>query len=377
MPGRKRFFFFPKYRLRRRWRGQRERIEAIIRAMRENRDWTIFLIEHPDNPFDPLPYVDDGLVPINEEDKGPKDLRGISLDKTDLSGVERLAETCFDYARLTSVKFDGCILFGASFRHAKIKRSTFLDAKLSNGDFTKARLIQVSFLAAKMRKCMLRGAVLKDCEFSKVDFSGVEFNSKLSLRFLRDPLNTCKRTRVSGFQQDIREDKFGGIGYDFLSFLRRQDRIDKMWKSDKFLAAIFFIFTDYGRSMIRLAIWIFVIWVLFGAIYAGYQVPNCLKNVKPAVKLLTSLSPDIKWPEKINKKEGSVCSATGSDEEADRVRECFDPYYFSIVTLTTLGFGDIVPMNWKGKILVTVEAMMGYILLAMFASLAIGPGKYG
>ena len=31
--------------------------------------------------------------------------------------------------------------------------------------------------------------------------------------------------------------------------------------------------------------------------------------------------------------------------------------YFSIVTFTTLGYGDIVPVSWPAKVVVSVEAL--------------------
>lgn len=35
----------------------------------------------------------------------------------------------------------------------------------------------------------------------------------------------------------------------------------------------------------------------------------------------------------------------------------FDLLYFSIVTFTTLGYGDIVPVSWPAKVVVSVEAL--------------------
>lgn len=40
-----------------------------------------------------------------------------------------------------------------------------------------------------------------------------------------------------------------------------------------------------------------------------------------------------------------------------------DYYYFSLVTLTTLGFGDLVPVTDLGKRLVTIEALVGQVFL--------------
>ena len=47
----------------------------------------------------------------------------------------------------------------------------------------------------------------------------------------------------------------------------------------------------------------------------------------------------------------------------------YDYFYFSIVTLTSLGFGDLVPHTFIGKMLVSVEVFFGFIMLGIFISL--------
>lgn len=48
------------------------------------------------------------------------------------------------------------------------------------------------------------------------------------------------------------------------------------------------------------------------------------------------------------------------------IKTFWDGIYFSIVTLTTLGFGDIYPITLCGKILVISEALIGIILIGLF-----------
>jgi len=38
-------------------------------------------------------------------------------------------------------------------------------------------------------------------------------------------------------------------------------------------------------------------------------------------------------------------------------------FYYSVVTFTTLGFGDIIPQNSTAAIWVTIEVILGYIML--------------
>ncbi|RME23141.1 MAG: two pore domain potassium channel family protein, partial [Deltaproteobacteria bacterium] len=47
----------------------------------------------------------------------------------------------------------------------------------------------------------------------------------------------------------------------------------------------------------------------------------------------------------------------------------FSPFYFSIVTLTTLGYGDIHPQSTAGQVLASAEALLGYVGLGGLLSI--------
>jgi len=49
----------------------------------------------------------------------------------------------------------------------------------------------------------------------------------------------------------------------------------------------------------------------------------------------------------------------------DRANTWFTPYYFSIVTYTTLGFGDVKPHDLAGELLVSIEVIFGYLTLGL------------
>lgn len=43
--------------------------------------------------------------------------------------------------------------------------------------------------------------------------------------------------------------------------------------------------------------------------------------------------------------------------------------YFTAVTMTTLGFGDIVPLTWDGKLLLIFQCFAGYIMFALMVGI--------
>ena len=48
------------------------------------------------------------------------------------------------------------------------------------------------------------------------------------------------------------------------------------------------------------------------------------------------------------------------------VNSIFDAFYFSIVTITTLGFGEILPEDLAGRLLVCAEAICGIVFIGLF-----------
>jgi len=43
-----------------------------------------------------------------------------------------------------------------------------------------------------------------------------------------------------------------------------------------------------------------------------------------------------------------------------------DELYFSVVTITTLGYGDIIPLAWPLKLLAAMESLLGLLILGLF-----------
>jgi hypothetical protein len=53
-------------------------------------------------------------------------------------------------------------------------------------------------------------------------------------------------------------------------------------------------------------------------------------------------------------------------------RVYFDCLYFSIITITSTGFGDITPVNTVGKMFASLESIMGVLLVAIGIAVALG-----
>ena len=48
----------------------------------------------------------------------------------------------------------------------------------------------------------------------------------------------------------------------------------------------------------------------------------------------------------------------------------FDWIYFSVVTFTTLGYGDFVPVGFVGQLIVCSEVLVAYVMLGLLVAVA-------
>lgn len=104
--------------------------------------------------------------------------------------------------------------------------------------------------------------------------------------------------------------------------------------------------SDYGRSLALWALWSLLIALSFSLTYMQTPTwfPEWLQEVMPQFHQVTG-------------------------EEVDEPLTFWKSFYFSIVTFTTLGFGDVVADNTSARILVTLEVICGYIMLGGLISI--------
>ena len=70
----------------------------------------------------------------------------------------------------------------------------------------------------------------------------------------------------------------------------------------------------------------------------------------------------------------TIMVAGGAGNEAMRFRadQAIFPLYYSFITLTTLGYGDVVPSSPPARMLAALEAIMGQLYLAVLVARLVG-----
>lgn len=332
--------------LRARWRNEEQRIDAIVDDLRHSRDWTRHLRESESPRWGVLPHVDECRRQGPPIGAAPRDLRGIPLRDVDLPDVEGLADTVLDHASFHNVRLDRASLTGSSLceatfddqtslKGAKIRFSSLDHAVLKGASLRDAELRNTSLIGCDLRDADLRhtqfiDAKLVGCDFRDADLRGTLFR-RVKIKeegFLPFPRNW---TRFGGHWQtgaDLDENTSGRLR----EHIARSSEIHELRQKRPMFSRVKYLFSNHGRSAMRFGFWTLGgTWLVFALLY-------------------TSLPVTFKVGDNV------VGLSLG------------DAMYFSAVTITTLGYGDISPAITDGlaRFLVGAEAVAGVVVLGVF-----------
>ncbi len=259
------------------------------------------------------------------------DLTEALLHNVDLSDVELLGATIsgadFTNGTLDRAGFGQAVGVGAIFFGAKATGATFTGADQSGSDFRAAKLEQSRMLNADLTEAVFASAVL-----AEVDMTGATLDRST---FRDADMQGAKLRNVTGYHSadwinaEIQNVDFTGAWlvrrhiqdenyiHEFRSQSPTHERLYKLWS----------ITSDCGRSLSRWSAWT----VLVAMIYAG---------------LYTQVNID--W----------------GDYETP-----LSPVYYSVVTFTTLGYGDVLPGSTAAQIMAMSEVIFGYLSLGGMMSI--------
>lgn len=256
-------------------------------------------------------------------------LVGAELSSADLAGVDLYKSDCrrvfavdssFEGAYLAEADFEEADLRGSRLSGANLTKAVLDGTDLSGADLTDATLAEARVRRADLSRCNLAGANVLGLDYGDfLDMGGHYFGIR--------GLDSCYGNAL--FVRDAQDQ-------DYLATLRA--RIDdtpsptRRWL--KQLAFRAWSWIDYGRSLGKPALYALTLAMAFGVLY--------------------SFDRELDW--------GLIQYGGSADS-------WLSPFYYSIVTYTTLGFGDITPANWLGEVIVVTEVILGYTTLGLLLAI--------
>lgn len=287
------------------------------------------------------------------------DLHGAKLSHADLHG-----------AFLYKADLHGAYLREADLHGAYLSEADLHGAGLRYTDLQDARLWQADLHGADLNEADLHGAYLTSANLLDADISNIQYDSPEPRT--PHPLSWLKKKYSD--EQKVKSwviklvDKLSPIGGFFERFFKRLklwtyvpdhyqgirietaygDSLFKRFAQDRDYIETYkrkypragwwwWFLTDYGQSWRLMIFWFVLVSLFFGGLFA--VLPDGWFQYGPSFIDSAAVSPS--W---------------------------FTPWYFSIVTLTTLGFGDLVPTNWIAQMIVVAEVILGYVLLGLLIS---------
>ena len=252
-------------------------------------------------------------------------LRGTNLHSADMTRAELLGAD-LSGANLSDVKATQ-----AGLGHANLSGANLFRASLEHATLSEANLRSVDLRGADLRRCRLRGACLRDAIATKVNLREADlFGADVTAaNFGEGDFRGARLSALRGFSS-ARFVHADVVGVDFTGgYLVRRHIVDQNYlhefrgqsRSHATLYWLWWVTSDCGRSALRWSAWVAAITLAFGAAY------------------------------------GRVRLDYGDHET------WLSPYYYSLVTLTTLGYGDVTPASVSAQMVAMAEAVAGYVML--------------
>ena len=280
------------------------------------------------NLSDPTPEVLELLEDLRQgaKSQSPLDLSQLRLAGLDLSALD-LSDCCLEGVRAEGTGFGMTTmqrvrLFGAEMDHATFSKSDLSDSDLRCAKLRKARMHEANLTRVDVSQADLTGANLEGA-----DVKGADFNDAILCAARLSGLIHYESANWIGV--DIRDIHFTGaylmrrfvLDQNFLEEFRTRGRIASLayW--------LWWVTSDCGRSLIHWGLWTAALVLLFAWLYT-----------------LVSIN-------------------YGSHPTF------LSPLYFSVVTLTTLGYGDVLPKTPTAQVLTMLEVITGYVMLGGLLSI--------
>lgn len=259
-------------------------------------------------------------------------LEGATLFKADLTGAELLSANLkganLSEAVTTQAGFGGATLAGAALFSTDLTGATLTKANLAGADFRAAVLA-----GARMRQCDMTGA-----HFVKAVMAGADLEESDVTRgeFTDADLRGAHFKRIRGYETavwigaDIRDVDFCGA-YMVRRHIMDENYLYEFRTANRLNAAVYRIWwatSDCGRSFGRFGLWCVGAALLFAV---------CFRFVDMSYGI----------------HDDSFLSAL----------------YYSVVTMTTLGYGDVLPASGVAKWLAIAEVCTGYVALGGLMSI--------
>ena len=266
-----------------------------------------------------LPNANLKMASMTDADCSGVDMRGADLYKVNMVNAF-LVEANLSGAYIAESDLSGADLRGADLRQANLTDTDLSSSILNNADLSGANLSGANITGAQLRNANFTDANMMDLVYGSAE-------SRRGNYYGIRGLDSCYGNAL--FVRDAQDQDY--LDTMEHNILATKDPGRRRWKQFWFDA---WALIDYGRSLSRPIVYAVILSTFYGLIYLMDMLFN--------------------W---------------GLMNYSNSAQSWLTPFYYSIVTYTTLGFGDITPKHWIGEIIVITEVILGYLTLGLMLSI--------
>lgn len=271
-----------------------------------------------------------------------------------LEGVDFRKEKIIK-TNLWDVEFENANLRSANLQNAILGKANLQNAILVFTNLQNANLGYAHLESADLNSAYLNNAELTEIYIDKkTDFTNTIFGScilsldkscdeKKAIKALSKGLVNNIQFFDTVFGRKVRDESWLNDWRNNVENLKNQSNWE--YYKMKFLERVWYHSSDYGRDIVKWIKWSIILAVIFGLIF--WSISNQF-----------TINSEIALNEEI-------LSGTFSG----KIFSVFKYMYYSIVTFTTLGFGDITPTTMLSMFFVMLEVVCGYIMLGGLISI--------
>jgi uncharacterized protein YjbI with pentapeptide repeats len=258
-------------------------------------------------------------------------LSGAILFEADLTGCELLS------ADLTEANLGSCLAAGAGFESANLANATMFSARLRGATLTKTNLRGADMRRADLQDTRIREADMREVDLTRSKLQSADLEGSCVDKAMFMDTDLC-HSRLRGLKGYATANWIGADvhGVNFTgAYLTRRTIMDQNYlyefrthsRANAVMYWLWWATSDCGRSFLRWGTCIFLLLCLFAVLFNFVAIDY-----------------------------GEYPTAISS-------------FYYSVVTLTTLGYGDVLPASMAAQILAMIEVAIGYVMLGGLLSI--------
>jgi len=263
------------------------------------------------------------------------DLTGAKLNNADLTGAilhgSRISGATFLGATLVDVDASNAEAHGITAAGVDASGASFAGADLSGSSLTKATLTRADLRGARLAECRLRDADLSGVDGFRADLTGTDLEgADVDKATFRD--SDMSRAHVRGLRNYDSADWIGTTLRDIDytgAYLIRRHMVDQNYLHE-------------FSSQSPLHRWIYLAWKITS---------NCGRSFARWATLTFTLAALYSF------------AYLAVDIDYGAYHTPLSPLYYSLVTMTTLGYGDVLPASGPAQIVALAEVVTGYFML--------------